>query len=212
MTTSIFDAESVYQQLDVSRETFERLEKYVAILNKWQKSINLVSNKTLPEVWHRHILDSAQIFPYTGDAQTKIMDIGSGAGLPGLILAIMRHEQWGDDAAPVTLVESDERKCAFLGMAAQETGVKIKIKNTRLETLPPLYPDVITARALATVETLLDWTKPQHHAGLNCVFLKGAQAEEELTCLKETPNIKIDQKQSLTSPDGVILCLSGFAD
>ena len=212
MTTSIFDAESVYQELDVSRETFEQLQKYVAVLNKWQKSINLVSNKTLPEVWHRHILDSAQIFPYTGNAQTNIMDIGSGAGLPGLILAIMRHGKWGENAAPVTLVESDERKCAFLGVAAQETGINIKIKNTRLETLPPLYPDVITARALATVETLLDWTKQQHHAGLNCVFLKGAQVEEELTYLKETPNIKIDKKQSLTSPDGVILCLSGFAD
>ena len=212
MSPSPFDAESVYQQLDVSRETFERLEKYVAILNKWQKSINLVSNNTLPEVWHRHILDSAQIFPYTGDSDTQIMDIGSGAGLPGLILAIMRHGQWGDQAAPVTMVESDERKCAFLGVAAQETGVKIKIKNTRLEHLPPLYPDVITARALATVETLLDWTKHQQHRGLNCVFLKGANVEEELTCLQETPNIKIEKKQSLTSSDGVILCLSGFAD
>ena len=212
MTPGSFDAETVYQQLDVSRETFERLEKYVAILNKWQKSINLVSNNTLPEVWHRHILDSAQIFPYTGDSDTQIMDIGSGAGLPGLILAIMRHGQWGDQAAPVTMVESDERKCAFLGVAAQETGVKIKIKNTRLETLPPLYPDVITARALATVETLLDWTKPQHHPALHCVFLKGANVEEELTCLQETPNIKIDKKQSLTSSDGVILCLSGFVD
>ena len=129
MSPSPFDAESVYQQLDVSRETFERLEKYVAILNKWQKSINLVSNNTLPEVWHRHILDSAQIFPYTGDSDTQIMDIGSGAGLPGLILAIMRHGQWGDQAVPVTMVESDERKCAFLGVAAQETGVKIKYKT-----------------------------------------------------------------------------------
>ena len=212
MSLRPFDAESVYQQLDVSRETFERLEEYVGILNKWQKSINLVSNNTLPEVWQRHILDSAQIFPFTGDADTQIMDIGSGAGLPGLILAIMRHGQWGDQAAPVTMVESDERKCAFLGVAAQKTGVKIKIKNTRLESLPPLYPNVITARALATVETLLDWTKPQHHSGLKCVFLKGANVEEELTCLQETPNIKIDKKQSLTSSDGVILCLSGFAD
>ena len=212
MTPGSFDAETVYQQLDVSRETFERLEEYVAILNKWQKSINLVSSNTLPKVWHRHILDSAQIFPYTGDADTQIMDIGSGAGLPGLILAIMRHGRWGDQAVPVTMVESDERKCAFLGVAAQKTGVTIKIKNSRLENLPPSYPDVITARALATVENLLDWTKPQHHSGLNCVFLKGANVEEELTCLQETPNIKVDKKQSLTSPDGVILCLSGFVD
>ena len=206
------DAETVAQHLNVSRETYERLKTYVATLDKWQKSINLVSAKTLDQVWQRHILDCGQIFPETGDASTRIMDIGSGAGLPGLVLAIMRHGQWGEAAEPVTLVESDERKCAFLGVAAQQCGVKINIKNTRLETLLPQKPDVITARALASVETLLAWTKPQHHSGLKCVFLKGAQVDEELTCLQETPNIKSSKKQSLTSRDGVVLTLSGFSD
>ena len=206
------NAEDVGQALGVSRETLNQLERYVEILSKWQKSINLVSNKTVDDVWSRHILDSAQIFPFTGGANSQIMDVGSGAGLPGLILAILRHGEWGSDAFPVTLVESDERKCAFLGVAAQHCGVSVKIKNERLENLPSLTPDIITARALAPVETLLDWTKNQHHAGLKCVFLKGAQADEELTCLKEKPNIIVEKTASLTSDDGVILNLLGFSD
>lgn len=212
MSDYLMDAEKTCQQLDVSRETADRLHIYVETLKKWQNSINLVSGKTIDDVWHRHILDSGQIFPHTGDANSRIMDIGSGAGLPGLILAIMRHGQWGDAAEPVTLVESDERKCAFLGVAAQKSGVRIKIKNQRLETLPAIKPDIITARALAPLETLLNWTNPQHHKALKCVFLKGEQVDEELTSLQETPNIRISKTQSLTNPDSVVLCLSGFTD
>ena len=186
------------------------MQAYVAVLEKWQASINLVSRTTLDDVWTRHILDCGQIHPMMPGPDGHIMDIGSGAGLPGLILAILRHGEHGADARPVTLVESDQRKCAFLGVAAQACGVKIKIANDRLETLPHLAPDVITARALATVEVLLNWTAPQHHDGLKCVFLKGAQADEELTCLADYPNIKLTKTPSLTSPDGVIIALSGF--
>lgn len=202
--------EDVGRILDVSRETLDRLQVYVDTLIKWQNSINLVGPKTIDDIWERHILDSGQIFSLTGDSESQIMDIGSGAGLPGLVIAIMRHGIWGDDAVPVTMVESDERKCAFLGVAAQKAGIKIKIKNDRLEKIPSLYPDVITARALASIETLYDWTIKQQHEDLKCVFLKGAQVDEELTYLKEKPNIIIDKHPSLTSGDGVIIHLSGF--
>jgi 16S rRNA (guanine527-N7)-methyltransferase len=138
------------------------------------------------------------------------MDIGSGAGLPGLVLAIMRQGDYGDDAHPVTLVESDQRKCAFLGVAAEECGVKVKIINERLEELSPIFPDVITARALAPIETLLQWTRAQHHDHLKCIFLKGAQVDEELTCLKNYPNINCMKSPSLSSPDGRIIELTGF--
>ena len=195
---------------DVSRETETRLVAYVELLMKWQRKINLVSNNTLSQVWSRHILDSAQIFPFLPDGKAKIMDIGSGAGLPGMIIAIMRAGIFGESAEPVTMVESDQRKCAFLATAARECDVKVRIENKRLETLPPQYPDVITARALASVEKLLHWTENQHHDGLKCVFLKGAKLDEELTCLSEYSNIRSERMPSLTSDDGVVLTLEGF--
>ena len=204
-------AEDVFDHLNVSRETSARLTQYVDLLKKWQKTINLVSKNTLNDVWARHILDCGQIFPFTGDATSKIMDIGSGAGLPGLVLAIMRQGQWGDYATPITLVESDQRKCAFLSVAAHSCGVTVDIRNQRLENLEAMQPDVITARALASVDTLLEWTKAQHHPKLQCVFLKGAQVDEELTSLAEKPNIKIEKSPSLTQGNGVILRLSGLA-
>ena len=205
-----YSASEVCQLLDVSRETSEMLHEYVAVLTKWQAKINLVSGMTLEDVWSRHILDSGQVFPMVAGANTQLMDIGSGAGLPGLILAIMRQGAYGDAAAPVTLVESDQRKCAFLGVAAQHCGVKIKIKNDRLEELPALRPDVITARALASLDQLLHWTQAQHHSGLKCVFLKGAQVDEELTCLADYPNIKFNKTPSQTSAEGAIVTLTGF--
>jgi 16S rRNA (guanine527-N7)-methyltransferase len=200
----------IRRHLDVSRETEDRLVVYVELLAKWQSRINLVSGQTLDDVWTRHVLDAAQIYPLVSKATAKIMDIGSGAGLPGLIVAILRAGDHGTKAQPVIMVESDQRKCAFLAAAARECGVSIKIENKRLELLPAQSPDVITARALASVEKLLRLTKVQHHDDLKCVFLKGARTDEELTCLSDYPNIKIEKRPSLTSDDGVILILSGF--
>lgn len=200
-------AEEVRRQLDVSRETIQRLEAYVAVLVKWQRSINLVSQSTIDDIWRRHILDSGQVFRLLRDPSAPVMDIGSGAGLPGLVLAILGAEE---AATPLTLVESDERKCAFLGIAAREAGVKIRIINDRIEASPAQQPAVITARALAPLEKLLDWTRAQHHPGLECLFLKGARHQEELTSLVNYPNIRSEIIPSQTSPDGVILRLSGF--
>ena len=200
-------ADEACARLDVSRETQERLEIYVDVLKRWQKSINLVSATTLDDVWRRHILDSGQIFRHLADQQGQVMDIGSGAGLPGLILAIM-----GAGAAdkPVMLVESDERKCAFLAVAARQCGIKVKIRNARLEHLDPIFPDTITARAMAPLERLLAWTAQQHHPGLECLFLKGERAEEEMACLADHPHINVETSASLSSPEGVILKLTGF--
>jgi 16S rRNA (guanine527-N7)-methyltransferase len=200
----------IRRHLNVSRETEDRLVAYVELLAKWQSKINLISGKTLDDVWTRHILDVAQIYPFVSRATAKIMDIGSGAGLPGLIIAILRAGDYGARAHPVIMVESDQRKGAFLAAAARECDVSIKIENKRLELLPAQSPDVITARALASVEKLLRLTRIQHHDNLTCVFLKGARVDEELTCLSDYPNIKVEKRPSLTSDDGVILILSGF--
>jgi 16S rRNA (guanine527-N7)-methyltransferase len=203
-------AENICTQLGVSRETSERLHRYVAVLLKWQAKINLISRTTVGDIWVRHILDSGQIHRHIPNPSDHILDIGSGAGLPGLVMAIMRQGEYGDQAHPVTLVESDQRKCAFLKVAAQECGVKIKIAHNRLEHLPPLYPDIITARALAPMGKLLVWTKAQHHDRLRCLFLKGGKVDEELTCLEDYPIISCAKLPSLSCADGVIVQLTGF--
>ena len=188
------------ERLDVSHETIMRLETYVSLLAKWQARINLVSTQTLREVWQRHILDSLQLLPHLPETPCRLMDIGTGAGLPGLLLAIASPHE-------VHLVESDERKCAFLRTALRETGTKAEIHNARIETIDPFEIDILTARALAPVGTLLEWTQNFHHPSLKCVFLKGRNVTSELTILEDWPTVKSKSFPSLSSDDGQILAL-----
>ena len=137
-------ADEVGELLNVSRETLFKFEAYLTLLEKWQRRINLVANSTMANVWQRHILDSAQLIKFYPANTKKILDVGSGAGFPGLVLAIM-----GD--VTVDLVESDQRKAVFLSTVIRELGLPAKVHNQRIETMPNLRPDVITARALASV-------------------------------------------------------------
>ena len=130
--------------LNVSRETIDKFQAYLTLLEKWQRQINLVANSTLAEAWQRHILDSGQLAALYPPQTTRVMDVGSGAGFPGLVLAIM-------GGVTVDLVESDQRKAVFLSTVIRELGLPAKVHNQRIETLPRLFPDVITARALAPV-------------------------------------------------------------
>ena len=201
--------EDVADQLHVSRETLGRLRVYVDLLSRWQKSINLVSNASLSDVWRRHILDSGQVFAHLKDPHASIMDIGSGAGLPAVVLAIMGA---GSAKNPLICVESDERKCAFLAVAARECEIPLKILNTRLETLAPMWPRYITARALAPLDKLLDLTRNQHHDELECLFLKGARYQQELTSVANSTTMKIDIRDSISSPDSAIVLVSRFSN
>ena len=141
-------ADEVSKLLNVSRETFSQFEAYLALLEKWQRRINLVANSTMVDVWQRHILDSAQLIKFYPPNTKKILDVGSGAGFPGLVLAIMGNVE-------VDLVESDQRKAIFLSTVIRSLGLPAKVHNQRIETLPNLAPDVITARALAPVSKLM---------------------------------------------------------
>ena len=185
---------------NVSRETSDRLSHYVALLEKWQKSINLISSKTLPEIWERHILDSAQLLTYLPKEPVKILDLGSGAGLPAVILAILTDHK-------IEMVESDARKCAFMQTALRETGAKAVIHNERLEGLPFLDADIISARAFAPLDRMLDWTSHQHKKGQVFWLLKGRAVNEELTNLPVSLKVESAQFDSLASGDGVILRL-----
>jgi len=186
----------------VSRETRQHLERYVALLRKWQPAINLVGPRTLEDVWRRHMLDSAQLAPLASGG--RWLDLGSGAGFPGLVLAIM-------GVGAVDLVESDGRKAAFLATVARETGASARIHAVRLESLTPGEPyDVITARALAPLPSLLDWTARFRDSRTVCLFPKGQDVEAELTQAAKCWKFTAERVPSQTDPRGSILVLRGI--
>lgn len=184
----------------VSRETLDRLVVYADLLVKWQARINLVGPETLPDLWSRHMLDSAQLFGLIPPQAKRLVDLGSGAGFPGLVLAVM-------GAPDVHLIESDSRKCAFLREAARLTGASVTVINKRIEQVAPLAADVVTARALAPLVKLLDWAAPHLAEGGQCLFLKGRGADDELTATAKEWNIVLDRISSLTDPASFVLQL-----
>ena len=189
--------------IDVSCETLVRLEEYGALLGKWNLRMNLVSRKSLNDLWRRHMLDSIQLAAWDRD---KIdagpwVDLGSGAGFPGLVLAI-------SGIRDVHLVESDNRKCAFLREAATVTNTEVTIHNARIETLGPLAGRAVTARALAPLVKLL----PLAHRHLNdcgqMLFLKGQDIDTELTEATKYWNMTPRYSPSLSDKSGSILQLT----
>ena len=200
-------ADLAAELLNVSRETLgpetmERLEIYAETLRVWQPRINLVSNKSLDDLWRRHFLDSVQLARWVSP-DMRVLDMGSGAGFPGLVLSIVT-------GAPVVLAESDSRKCAFLREVRRLTDANAEIAESRIEDLDAAVMaggpfDVIVARALAPLPGLLGHAAGQMKSDGFCLFLKGAQADRELTDASEFWNIQVEQHQSLSDPDGAVL-------
>ncbi len=188
----------------VSRETLDRLAKYVELLNSWTRRINLVGRDTMGDVWRRHILDSAQLFPLIPREARKLVDLGSGAGLPGLILAIMGVPE-------VHLIESDGRKAVFLREAVRITEARAVIHAQRIDRVPGFDADVVTARALAPLSELLAISERFLAPQTLCLFLKGRMVEEELTEAAKTWHTRLDRQPSLTDPSGCILRLEAIA-
>ena len=191
-------ADDVGKLLNVSRETLCQFEAYLILLEKWQRRINLVANSTMVDVWQRHILDSAQLIKFYPPNTRKILDVGSGAGFPGLVLAIMGNIE-------VDLVESDQRKAIFLTTVIRSLGLPAKVHNQRIEKLPNLAPDVITSRALAPVSKLIKLIENQISSDTVCLFLKGASVEEELTDLQTYSTMVSVSHPSLSGANGVVL-------
>ena len=190
--------DQVRELLNVSRETIDKFQLYLTLLEKWQRRINLVSNSTLANAWQRHILDSGQLAAYYPPQPLQILDVGSGAGFPGLVLAIM-------GGVTVDLVESNQRKAVFLSTVIRELGLPAKVHNQRIEKMPNLRPDVITARALAPVPKLLNLIETQMSAECVCLFLKGASVEDELTNLQSYSTMVATTHPSLSGSTGVVL-------
>jgi 16S rRNA (guanine527-N7)-methyltransferase len=187
-------------QLDVSRETSARLEAYVALLRSWNQRINLVSPATLDDVWRRHILDSAQLYGLLPAGARTLVDLGSGAGLPGLILAIL-------GVAEMHLIEADNRKCAFLREAARVTGAAIVLHAQRIETVAEFAADVVTARAYAPLPRLLDHARRFIAPHSILLLLKGKAVGEELTEARKAWKMRETLIQSVSDPSGAILRL-----
>ncbi len=200
--------EACAEALDVSRETLARLEAYVDLLRRWQRRRNLIGRGTEPDIWRRHILDCGQLAAHLPEGTRRIVDLGSGAGLPGIVLAIL-------SGADTVLVESDAAKAAFLAEAVRLTGAPCEIRRARIEALEPWPVDAIAARALAPLPRLLGYAAP--FAALTpdrppvCIFPKGARWREELTEAARTWHISARDAPSATEPAARILIVERFA-
>ncbi|GGL55215.1 16S rRNA (guanine(527)-N(7))-methyltransferase RsmG [Wenxinia marina] len=184
--------------MDVSRETRERLLAYVELLRKWTKRINLIAPSTAGDVWQRHILDSAQLATLHQGGRTW-GDLGSGGGLPGLVVAILQP------GCRVTLVESDARKCAFLQTARRELGLSVEILSCRIEDLAPLGADVVSARALAPLTDLIGFAALHLAPDGIALFPKGRQAAAEIAAARASWDFALTEFPSMTDPEARIL-------
>lgn len=199
----------------VSRETAERLNCYADLLKHWQKAQNLVSSKTLDEIWQRHFADSAQLLEIAPVDARIWCDLGSGAGFPGLVVAILlAGEEISKPARTVRLIESNGRKCAFLREVVRQTGIAeaggiVEIINRRIESPPDsakVEPaDIITARALAPLERLLDLAAPYVASQSVALFLKGRDARQELIRAERCWRFTWNMISSQTDQDGHII-------
>ncbi|MCC7015952.1 MAG: 16S rRNA (guanine(527)-N(7))-methyltransferase RsmG [Rhodospirillales bacterium] len=197
-------AEEFARETGASPETMKRLERFVALLEKWQKKINLVGEATLADAWRRHVLDSAQLAPLVSGIEGKIADIGSGAGFPGLILAIMTDRH-------VHLIESDARKCAFLVEAARATDAAVSILNRRIESVTDPKFAVVIARAVAPLWELIGLAEGVLEPAGCCFFLKGQRVSDELTDALKSWSMIITRIPSVTNKNGVVLKLEKVA-
>jgi 16S rRNA (guanine527-N7)-methyltransferase len=184
---------------NVSRETFLRLQIFSELLEKWQKRINLISSSTVSDVWMRHIIDSAQLIDYI-KPESRVADMGSGAGFPGMVLAIMGMK-------PITLIESDVRKVAFLREAARVSDVDINIVNQRVESTSLRDFSVITARGFASIAKILDSLDNRLSKSSNILLLKGKDYIQEMEDARGDWAFDYQAYPSITDKEGVILSL-----
>ncbi len=199
-----FSSDDFLRATNVPRETLAHLEAYGDLLCKWQPSKNLVSNSTLDVMWQRHFYDSAQLMPLIrdihGEKPLNCIDIGSGAGFPGLVLAIM-------GLGHVTMVEANGKKCAFMRQVKLATGADVTIENVRIEELGAQKMEIILSRACASLSQLLVWG--EKFIGENTEFwlLKGANVQQEINDAKADWTMQVDQYRSKSDGSGSILRL-----
>ena len=201
MTAPADDISALTRIVTVSRETAERLAAFVALIRKWQPAENLISPKTLHEIWRRHVADCAQLVPLFPETR-RWLDMGTGAGFPGIVLALI-----GGEGTHVDLVESNTRKCAFLRTAIRETGAPAIVHEGRAEVILARWQtpvDRIVARALASLTRLLELAEPLMGQGIPAAFHKGEDFRQEIDEASQSWNFDLVQHDSRVG-EGVIL-------
>jgi 16S rRNA (guanine527-N7)-methyltransferase len=214
MPKPINSPEAFAQAFDVSHETLGNLKIYADLVKHWQKAVNLVAPSTLDQVWHRHIADSAQVTALVPAAARTFADLGSGGGFPALVLAVMMAEQSRLTPFAMTLIESDNRKGAFLREVIRKTGLKrdgnaVEILSIRIENPETQIKvgavDVVTARALASLDRLFQYAYPLFHSSTIGLFLKGQDVEREIAEAQTRWTFTARLIPSRTEPDATIV-------
>ena len=194
----------IERDYNVSRETISKLEIYAECLIEWQSKFNLIGKSTINSLWHRHILDSIQLVSTIPEDFQSLMDIGTGAGLPGFILAIY-YNQLGKE---IYLVDSNKKKCAFLEHVASKCNVDVRICAERLQDLTvkdSFKVDIITARAFASIDSIISLSKPYAHKKTKYLLQKGVNAKSELTNAKISSKLRVEFIDSITQENSYIL-------
>jgi 16S rRNA (guanine527-N7)-methyltransferase len=194
-----FGPEDFAGRANVSRKTLAQLKAYADVLTDWNNRHNLVAKSTLPDLWSRHMWDSAQLAPLIPAEARTMADLGSGAGFPGLVLAALRPD------LAVTLHEATTKKCDFLRAAAERMGLPVTVRNARMEDLSRTAFDVVTARACAPLPRLLEYAHSFVGPNSVCLFLKGQNVGSELTEATRYWNMEVSQVPSQTDPSGAIM-------
>ena len=194
------EAKRALNALGVSRETKVKLERYVGLLEQWRQRMNLIGPREMDHIWARHVFDCAQLIPVVG-LDSQVLDIGSGAGFPGLVLACAA----ADGEGHVTMVESVGKKCAFLSAVISDLGLSASVSNNRVEALEVKPVDFVTARALAPLPRLIEYASAWIGKGATALFFKGEHWREELTQAQECWTLAYEAIPSRTNETGVIL-------
>ena len=194
--------EQIKINYNVSRETIDKIDHYVECLLDWQKKFNLIGKSTIENVWERHVLDSIQLLKLLPKNYTTLMDVGTGAGLPGFILAICEGEE-----KDIYLVDSNKKKCSFLEYVAHECDVRVSILPERIENINigATKIDIITARAFSSIDNIFRLTKPYIHGKSKYLLQKGINAKTELTNSKISSQLNVKYVSSVTNKDAFIL-------
>lgn len=194
---------------DVSRETISRLDIYAGLVEKWNPAINLISKSTIGSLWQRHFHDSAQIYQLRQGSPRHWVDLGSGGGFPALVLAILSHEHSPEDR--FTLVESDLRKSVFLQTVVRELGLNATVLAERIENIPALDADILTARALSSLDKLLGFAELHLNSNGFAIFPKGETYKKEIEAAVALWTFELEEITSETNSSGAILKIGDIA-
>lgn len=207
-----FGPDDVRSLTGVSRETLDRVQAFIHLLDIWRTRINLIGPGEGRRLWRRHVLDSLQLVPLLADDDLALADLGTGAGFPGVLLAAHLSDRPGAD---VVLFEKSVRKSEFLNSVIDKLRLPARVLSIRIEDAPPVGPkvgfDVVTARALAPLPKLVGYAHGLLKPSGKALLLKGREAGTELTLARESWTYHLSQRASLSSPDGQVLSLSSLA-